>query len=201
MKWDFLNRTNRISPLLTLHVVALLIGAMQSINAVGAELLPDLISWADPSQNYLYGWYLDTNEIPGHTLLRISSAAANIGSGTLELNGSSTSPDVYQRIYQSGGGFTDRYAGTFTFHPTHGHLHYDGWFRFYLRSVLTNNAVGDIVVSAAKTSSSIVDVQHYDAGLPGSPASGQYFGGYTQGISVGWADIYGANLEEQWIDV
>lgn len=179
----------------------LLVGVLALRTSDAAEMLPDLITWADEDQNFLYGWYLDTNQIAGHTLLRISSAVPNIGVGPLEMIGSSESPDVYQRIYLSEGGYTDRYAGSFTFHPTHGHLHYDNWMRFNLRYVLTNNAVGDLVVAGAKSSSAILDVQHYDSSLPGSPNSSQYFGGYTQGISVGWADVYGATLDDQWIDV
>src|SRR5205823_3311040 len=39
------------------------------------------------------------------------------------------------------------------------------------------------------------------ANLPGSPASSQYSGGLTQGLSVGWADVYSASLQGQWIDI
>ena len=200
MKGDLAGRRQRFGLLGALFVV-ITINLAGASKAGASEMLPDLIAWAEQSQNFLYGYYMDTNQIPGHTLLRLSTAVANVGTGPLEIRGSSTSPDVFQRIYLSEGGYTDRYAGTFTFHPEHGHLHYDNWAQYSLRAVLTNNAVGDIVVYSAKMSSAIVDVQRYDASLPGSPTSAQYFGGYKQGISVGWSDVYGANLDEQWIDV
>lgn len=170
-------------------------------NGAGVELLPDLFVWADPAQEYLYGWYLDRTEIPGRALLRLSTATPNVGAGPLELRGSSNEPGVYQRIYLSGGGYHDRYAGTFTFHSGHGHLHFDNWMNFRLRSVLTNNGVGDIVVAGDKTSFAILDLSRYNPNLPGSPPSAQYAGGLVQGLSVGWADVYSANLQDQWIDV
>ncbi len=170
-------------------------------NGRGCDLLPDLTVWADQSRSYLYGWYLDRNEIPGRVLLRISTATPNSGTGPLELRASSTAPGVSQRVFRDDGTSWDRYAGTFTFHPGHQHLHFDNWLNFYLRSALTNDGVGEIVVSGDKTSFAIIDLTRYDATLPGSPASSQYGGGLVQGLSVGWADVYGANLTDQWIDV
>lgn len=169
-------------------------------NGIGQMLLPDLSVWADVANDYLYGWYLDRTEIPGRTLLRASTATPNTGTGALELRGSSTQPGVYQRIFYSGGGYTERFAGNFTFHPAHGHLHFDNWLNFRLRAVLTNDGVGDIVTTGDKTSFAIIDLEKY-AALPGSPASAYYNGGLVQGLSVGWADVYGANLPDQWIDV
>jgi hypothetical protein len=170
-------------------------------NGRGKDILPDLFVWADESRDYLYGWRLDSNEIPGRVLLRISTATPNIGSGPLELRGSSTTPGVYQRVFRSDGTWWDRYAGTFTFHPGHQHLHFDNWLNFHLREVLGSNGVGNIVVSGDKTSFAIIDLTVYDTALPGSPASEQYGGGLVQGLSVGWADVYGENLTDQWIDV
>lgn len=169
-------------------------------NGIGQALLPDLSVWADPANNYLYGWYLDRTQIPGRTLLRASTATPNTGTGALELRGSSTEPGVYQRIFYSGGGYTDRYAGNFAFHPGHGHLHFDNWLNFHLRTVLTNDGVGNVVVAGDKTSFAIIDLEKY-AALPGSPASAVYGGGLVQGLSVGWADVYGATLQDQWIDI
>jgi hypothetical protein len=170
-------------------------------NVILVDLLPDMICWADQGQNYLYGWYLDRSVMPGHTLLRLASATPNIGIGPLELIGSSSAPGVYQRIYRNDGSFYDRYAGTFTFHPGHGHLHFDNWLNFNIRSVLPGDGVGAIVVAGDKTSSAIIDLQNYDEGLPGHPSIAQYSGGLVQGLSVGWADVYGADLEDQWIDI
>ncbi len=177
-------------------------GTIATIRAdgIGSALLPDLSVWIDPAKGYLYGWYLDRNEIPGRTLLRASTATPNIGTGPLELRGSSTVPGVYQRVFYSGGGFTDHYAGNFTFHPGHGHLHFDNWVNFHLRQVLSNEDVGNVVVSGDKTSFAIIDLERY-ANLPGTPNTAHYTGGLVQGLSIGWADIYGANLPDQWIDI
>ncbi len=172
-------------------------------NGLGVDLLPDLFVWSNAPNNYLYGWYLDQNEgtAPGRTLLRVSTATPNIGAGALELHGSSTTPGVYQRIFRADGSHWERYAGNFTFHPGHGHLHFDNWINMHLRTVLTNEGVGDLLASGDKTSFAIIDLAQYDGSLPGAPSNSQYGGGLIQGLSVGWADVYGANLQDQWIDV
>lgn len=170
-------------------------------NGIGPDMLPDLSVWTSQVDDYLYGWFLDRDEVPGRTLLRASTATPNTGRGPLELRGSSTTAGVFQRIYRSDGSYRDRLAGNFTFHPGHGHLHFDNWINLHLRRVLPGNGVGEIVVSGDKTSFAIIDLTEYDGSLPGSPASGVYDGGLLQGLSVGWADVYGANLPDQWIDV
>jgi hypothetical protein len=170
---------------------------------LGVDLLPDLGLWVSESLGYLHGWYLDRYEPtqPGRTLLRASTATMNIGAGNLELIGSSLSPGVYQRIYSSDGGHRDVYAGTFTFHPGHGHLHFDNWLSFFLREVLPGEGVGGVVAAGNKTSFAIIDLQGYDLTLPGARQQPFYMGGLVQGLSVGWADVYGASLPDQWIDV
>lgn len=170
---------------------------------VGFDLLPDVGLWADQTAGYLYDWYIDRSEptMPGRTLLRASTASINSGRGPLELIGSSLAPGVYQRIYSSDGGYRDVYAGTFTFHPGHGHLHFDNWLNFRLREVLSGNGVGSIVVQGNKTSFAIIDLEIYNSSLPGFPSDANYEGGLVQGMSVGWADVYGATLLDQWIDI
>ncbi len=172
-------------------------------SGVGFDLLPDIGLWADQSAGYLYDWYIDRSEPtkPGRTLLRASTASINSGAGPLELIGSSTTPGVYQRIYTSDGSYRDYYAGTFTFHTNHGHLHFDNWLHFRLRDVLPGNGVGSIVVQGNKTSFAIIDLEIYDSSLPGHPSEAYYEGGLVQGMSVGWADVYGATLLDQWIDI
>ncbi len=170
-------------------------------NGIGEDLLPDLSVLADEPNNYLYGWFLDDTEVPGRTLMRVSTATPNTGRGALELRGSSTTPGVYQRIWRADGSTYERLAGTFTFHPGHSHLHFDNWINLHLRQVLPDNGVGDIVVSGDKTSFAIIDLELFDGDLPGSPSGGVYLGGLIQGLSVGWSDVYGANLPDQWIDV
>jgi hypothetical protein len=134
-------------------------------------------------------------------LLRASTATINTGVGPLELIGSSQSPGVYQRIYSTDGGHRDVLAGTFTFHPGHGHLHFDNWLNFFIREILPNNGVGSVVAAGDKTSFAIIDLDPYDLNLPGARQEPYYDGGLLQGLSVGWGDIYSGNLMDQWIDV
>ena len=42
-------------------------------------LLPDLVPWDQEFRGYNYDWYLDTQELPGRTLMRFSTASVNIG--------------------------------------------------------------------------------------------------------------------------
>ncbi len=175
---------------------------------VGYDLLPDVSLWVSENDGYLYDWVIDRYEetMPGRTLLRASTASINIGIGALELRGSSEAPGVYQRIFTSEGGYRDVLAGTFTFHTNHSHLHFDGWLHFTLREVLSGNGVGDVVVAGQKTSFAIIDLVPYDTSLPGAPAGRKYgpgleFSGLIQGMSIGWADVYGQNLPDQWIDI
>src|SRR4051812_43926203 len=89
--------------------------------------LPDLIPWSNKRRGYVYGWNLDRTEKPGHLLLRLTTAIANGGAGPLELRGgrhTTSSQDVYQRIFNDDGTYSDRLAGTFVYHPAHHHTHF-----------------------------------------------------------------------------
>ena len=110
--------------------------------------------------------------------------------------------EVFQRIYLAEGGFRDELAGEFTFHPTHGHIHFDGYANFSLRESLPGGEVGNVVGTGAKVSFCLIDVEEYDLGLPNADPNGAYGDcGQVQGVSVGWADVYEANLDDQWVDV
>ncbi len=166
------------------------------------QLLPDLIVLPE----YLNDTYLDTNTQPGRTLLRLATGIANAGVGAVELRGGATTPAgnqiVNQRIFHEDGCFEDIEAGEFEFHPSHGHIHFEGWARYRLRQVTANNGVGPIVASGEKVSFCVLDVTPFNLGLPNAPPNAQYNGcNQFQGISPGWADIYGAGLPDQWIDI
>ncbi|MGB7329593.1 MAG: DUF4347 domain-containing protein, partial [Rubripirellula sp.] len=86
------------------------------------DYLPDLTPIAS---TLLQNLSIDNNEIPGRSLLRFSTEVANAGDGPLEIWGGSASGDsqqVFQRIYQADGGYRDRLAGEFVYHPNHGHI-------------------------------------------------------------------------------
>ena len=174
--------------------------------AVGDPLLPDFTAWADPARQYVHGWTIDTREIPNHVLLRLSTATPNIGRGPIELQGGAILPggeqEVNQRVHLEGGGITERLAGTFIHHPEHGHIHFEGFAEYSLRTVLPGDGVGDVVASGGKTSFCLLDVVPYNTSLPGAPQSAQYDGcDDFQGISVGWSDVYDRALPDQWIDI
>jgi hypothetical protein len=171
----------------------------------GAQLLPDLIPLADQGRGYLHGWTLDGGEIPGRALLRVTTAIANLGMGALEVRGGGVLADgrqeVFQRVYREGGGSTDRLAGTFTFHPGHGHIHLDAFTQFRLREITAGDGVGPVVRSGDKISFCLVDAARVDGYPAGAAVYLDCGEGNPQGISVGWADVYNRNLPNQWIDV
>ena len=178
-----------------------LLGGSFGLRAAPVDLLPDLTIWTNAARGFLYGWVLDTGWIQGHTLLRLTTATPNIGTGPLELRSTGANSNVNQRIYRSDGTFYDRLAGQFTYHPSHGHLHFDDFMQFRLRRVTAGQGVGDIVVAGEKMSFAIEDLEPYDLNLPGVPREGFYYSDLTQGISVGWADFYSFHLPDQWIDI
>jgi hypothetical protein len=174
----------------------------------GDELLPDMVPLASASKGYVHGWRVDTREptMPGRALLRLTTAMANFGRGAMELRGSTNNPDgtqnVLQRVYLDDGGSRDRLAGTFVYHPAHGHIHFEDFAAYHLRAVTAGGGVGDVIASGDKVSFCLLDIDHADPSLPGSPASDRYVScGQVQGISVGWADVYTYDLADQWIDV
>lgn len=147
-------------------------------------------------------------------ILRFGQASPNVGDGPLRLVGADDNGDgtqqVVQRIFNDQGGFTDRLAGNFSFHPEHNHIHFNGFAVYSLRTVLPdqNNDgipdVGDVVRGGAKTSFCLVNVQRYftNPPLPNADPDGSGFGcDVQQEISVGWEDIYGAGTEGQEINV
>ncbi|MBI5202613.1 MAG: hypothetical protein HY925_13565, partial [Elusimicrobia bacterium] len=147
----------------------------------------------------------------GHKLLKFSAAAANGGDGPFELR-AVVQPDgttsAYQRIYDSDGTFTERFVGQFQFsgHAGHNHFHYAEFASYYVRGVTAGGGVGGIIAASPKIGFAMWDVTSYDLRLPNAPGEPVYNrpDGPTrppQGISVGWADIYAWNLDEQWIDV
>ncbi|GEM_PF-5799553 len=167
---------------------------------------PDLTPLTNVAKGWLYGSTIDTTTIPGRTLLRFATTIGNLGTGPIELRGASVNPDgthnVNQRVYDSSGGFVDQYAGTFTYHAGHAHLHYSDFAVYNLRESLTGGAIGDVVAMGGKVSFCLRDIEKLSLGLPGTPATAQYTSCNTfQGISVGWADVYPATLVDQWIDI
>ncbi len=168
-------------------------------------LIPDLTV---DLEHGLCDWFVVGN------LLHFGQATPNIGLGPMDLVGGpdlgNGSQIVYQRIYQDTAltTYIDLEAGTFTYHPEHGHIHFDDYARYSLRQALpdTNGdgipEVGEIVAGGQKTSFCLVDVAPYDLSLPNASPTASGFGcGTQQRISVGWEDIYEPYTPGQQIDI
>lgn len=193
------------------------------------QLLPDLTVARDILLE------ADLNpEIDGE--LRVSVATPNIGYGPLEVHasyyfvcgtdtvyspgGMTTCSDgsfprqlIQQTVYRKNGDeiISDwRWAGSMTYHPTHGHMHVDDWCRFSLRIPIDGepNPFNWIVVAeGAKLGFCLMDYgscEYYNGycrnaddeilnntNMPNyGMGGGEYSCGFSQGISAGWTDIY-----------
>jgi len=152
--------------------------------------------------------------------LRFANTVGNRGPGVLELlpvaddcDGDGDPQDdrsAYQRLYgdtDGDGVFTrgvdqparERFVGCMVFHPQHDHWHLEEFARY----VLTEPSTGRVVALSDKVSFCVRD-SFVAWTLPGAPAQ-PYFGECTQdgttGMSVGWADWYGADLYGQSLDI
>jgi hypothetical protein len=167
------------------------------------ELLPDIV--IEPVNSFVTR--IDTTTLAGRTLLRLSTATANVGVGRLELRASAvidaTRREVVQRIYRSDGSFSERLAGTFTHHPAHSHFHFDDWTEFGLYEIEPDGAIGALVAGGAKQSFCLLDLIVHDASNPGFRRPGFYTACApdVQGITPGWSDLYTFSLPGQWVDV
>jgi len=140
---------------------------------------------------------------------------------------------ITQRIYKKDGNamtYVDHYAGSVTYHPSHGHNHVDDWAVMTLRIPTSdpNPLSWPIVGTGAKIGFCLMD--YGQCGSTGSTYDGHcrddntvYLGGNTlhnvdfpnwnlgggnyncsvieQGISSGWTDVYGKHLDGMWINV
>lgn len=173
-----------------------------AVAAISAQaLLPDLTPWASESNGFVYDWAVQGD------LLRLTTAMANIGKGRMELRGGATNgntQDVWQRVYEPGGTYTDVLAGTFIYHAEHGHIHFENFAQYRLRTIDANapDTVGEILRTGGKVSFCLLDVERYNTSLAGAPTT-PFFRtcGQVQGISVGWADVYDRGLPGQSIDI
>lgn len=141
-------------------------------------------------------------------------------------NGQNPKQVIYQRVYHKNGSqmsWSEREAGSMTYHASHGHYHVNDWTTMTLR--LEQPGVPDprdwpIVATGAKIGFCLMDygsctsynghcrdVQTYGNGtiLTTAMFTNQgLFGGYgcgtnVQGISVGRTDIYSESLDMMWI--
>lgn len=172
-----------------------------SMSATGQQLLPDIVV----DENRLRDNYIEVRD--GRTYLRLSNGTANVGEGPLHIYGGASNGDgtqqVHQRIFDADGTFVDLLASNFVYHPGHNHIHVENWSSYRIRAVTPGGGVGEILAEGQKTSFCIIDLGVYDSSLPGYVPGGRFrtCGSTTQGLSVGWVDIYSAGLAGQEIDV
>ena len=172
-------------------VLAAILGSVAIVSAQVVELRPNLQPL--PAGNV---------ELLGGTTLIFSTTSWNSGTGPLELRAGETGSagqNVYQRVYLSDGGFYDKLAGTFVFHPEHNHFHFEDYALYTLQPF---NAPGGSARTSSKMTFCVMDTTPVNLGLPGAPAGPVYSvcGNTIQGMSVGWGDTYGSILAGQSID-
>jgi hypothetical protein len=146
--------------------------------------------------------------------LYFAQATPNIGQGPMDLWGGAdlgnNAQVVNQRIYLDASltSYIAPEAGTFTYHPEHGHIHFEDYTTYSVRQSLPDANgdgfpdVGAVLAGGEKTSFCLLDSAPYDLSLPNAAPAPSGFGcGEAQRISVGWEDIYEALTPGQQIDV
>ena len=212
------------------------------------DLLPDITvgehTLSVSGNNGVIEYSQTSGTNPGQ--LRISVETPNIGHGPLSTlttttfvcpdstyqgsapttcnDGSAPKTVVNQNIYHKSGSTMTSWqhlAGTMTYHPTHGHMHYDDWGIYTLRLQIpgvTNPLLWPIVGTGSKLGFCLLD--YGDCDTYGDCRNGngpilhnadfQNFGlgggGYNctpnqQGITVGWADVYYQYLDGMYIQI
>lgn len=213
------------------------------------DLLPDITVSAFALQNYKGGpdEHSQSEALPDKGRLYVTSSTPNIGYGSLTVgsvslwvcgtdtlstypgatcpNGNPPAQLVKQKIYHKNGNtmtYTERWAGSMTYHPTHGHMHVDDWTVMTLRKEDPNdpNPLNwPIVGTGSKLGFCLMDYgscNYYNGHCrdsvgniltqPNFPNYELGGGGYNcspveQGISSGYTDIYDEDLNGMWIDI
>ena len=154
--------------------------------------------------------------------LRFDQTIANIGQGKLELrfaiDGAATDHRMIQRIYADDGSHRDVFADEYELHVVHGHVHYRGFGQSFLYPFdwgSGRTGDGTPATTGNKVGFCVIDVLLLDGywGATGNGPRAHTFptcnvpsevddrAWMVQGIDVGWADVYGWNLADQYIDI
>ncbi len=165
-------------------------------------LLPDLVPDAPTKDR--------TNRRNGRRIQEFTTAVGNVGDGPLLVEGKTIdTPDgemtaAWQLIERRGTGRCARFAGTFTYHPTHLHWHFERFVSYELRA--DDPHIGRFVAEGSKASFCLLDLDIVD-GFPGGVPPRQTnqmtceSSEGIQAISVGWKDVYDRTLDEQFIEL
>lgn len=147
--------------------------------------------------------------------LRFSHAVWNRGPGALELLGwydrFAGVVRVQQLLRTTEGDYLDSHTGEFFFHSRHEHWHWVGFSRYEILSVLEDGSAGKQLVSNEKVGFCLRDDERMPDYLLGFPipetqrerprARYGECGWQKQGLSAGWLDIYGYELDGQSLEV
>ena len=90
----------------------------------------------------------------------------------------------------------------FIYDPCHRHYHFENFAEYSVYSISDINEINNLVPETGKRAFCLMD----SAPIPGNLFSGRRRSGSryncdNQGISVGWQDIYGSNLDCQFVDI
>ncbi|MFQ5667091.1 MAG: lysyl oxidase family protein [Candidatus Binatia bacterium] len=165
-------------------------------------LLPDLVADKPTSvRNIFQG---------GRRVVVFTTAAANVGDGPLVIQGQTVSTPErvftlgYQIIWKRDGSKCARAAGEFIFHPSHQHFHFDDFYGYELRA--DDPLTGPMVAKGAKASFCLLDIENIRGFRPDdfprqvtNRTCDSQEG--TQGISVGWKDVYERFVPGQFISL
>ena len=143
--------------------------------------------------------------------LRLTNSVWNAGAGPLTLRpvNSGDTTTAYQRIFShraDGSRYMVRQqaVGTFHFHPTHEHWHFEQFARYAIHDVAPDGGVGPTVLAqSTKVSFCLINVFLQDGSLEhaGWGPRGNCDADGVQGLKVGWGDTYHRSLRGQAINV
>ncbi len=161
-------------------------------------LKPDLFSLA-PSR-------IRVAEQNGHRMVFFTTTIGNKGDGPLILHGknvqgpSAPETQAIQEILRSDGTSCTRVGGLFEVHSSHRHFHFEDFSDYLLRK--DDPFTGEIVARSSKVSFCLLDILRLPGyrTYPTVPNDCLNAEG-TQGISVGFADVYDSLLPGQFIDL
>lgn len=195
-------------------VVGVVLAALQAPSSArpAAEQLPNLV--ALPPFDLQIGATDDASPSdPTSRAIRFATGAANRSDFALELTGQPTSPTeatAHQCTAWAGPRVCSQreQVGLFSWHPQHGHYHFEDFALYQLRKLRANGAPDmrkrGLVATSGKVSFCIIDVEQDESRgalytLP-YPLYYSCLAGFSmQGISPGWKDIYGDSTPGQQI--
>jgi hypothetical protein len=146
----------------------------------------------------------------GKPILIFSICIANIGTGPMHIilgkpqgKGKKIIAPATQRIFNDENGYTDTDVGFFERHDELGHVH---WHYGGLASMDLVNGNGQIKATSKKEGYCLADSFRFNSNLPNSPVKRVFdHMGCEQktivGLSIGWADHYDFNAQDQYIEI